>query len=59
MNRRYRNLALWVAIAVMLIVLFYLFQGPQHHAYPFGAHSGFVDIAIYRRVESRMTLGPR
>jgi len=29
MNRRYRNLSLWVAIAVLLIVLFYLFGRPQ------------------------------
>jgi hypothetical protein len=28
-NRRLRSLSLWVAIAVMLIVLFYLFGHPH------------------------------
>jgi hypothetical protein len=29
MNKRYRNLALWVVIALMLIVLFNLFHHPH------------------------------
>jgi hypothetical protein len=29
MNRRLRNLGLWAAIAILLIVLFYLFKQPH------------------------------
>ncbi len=53
MNSNFRNLALWAIIAVMLIALFNLFQGPvQQSAADTIAYSKFLDEVENNRVSS-------